>query len=492
MTRHAAPRPWSALLLRGGLASLLVLVAWGGAARSADAVVTEPAASVGADADRISSRLLARAARDGRVPVIVRLAVQDPREVELGARPVARARTAVRATADAVLDDLGHRPVALKTASSMPLMAFHATADELETLASNPLVESVVEDVVVSVAATSTRGAAGGQQLKPGWDFKRVRAGTAHANGVTGNGQYVAVLDTGVDVTNPLLANDVVVEACFATGLSGLGECPNGGLQQVGVGAATPCEYTSSCAHGTHVAHTAVGRFGVAKGAQAIAVNVFHREDNNGQPTTRSFTSDQIWALSMISQMQTAGWSIAAVNMSLAGGSFSSYCDTGSETSDIGKAIDYLRLQGITTVVSTGNDDNAEGVGQPSCFRGALSVGNTTLTKKGKDAVFGGTSGGSNSAPPLDILAPGTDICSAVPASLDDDGSVDGWQCGWIGTSMAAPQVAGALALLRQLQPTATPDQMEIALKGSGPAVKDSRNGIVRKRLDVWQALNQL
>ena len=81
---------------------------------------------------------------------------------------------------------------------------------------------------------------------------------------------------------------------------------------------------------------------------------------------------------------------------------------------------------------------------------------------------------------------------SAVPVPLDDDGTADGWQCGWIGTSMSAPQVAGALAVMKEHQPGATPAQLEAALKQSGVAVKDSRNGIVRKRLDVWGALNQL
>ena len=458
---------------------------------AADAGIS--AQTIAADgSSKVPARVLAKAVREGTAPVIVRLAVQDPRVVGADAGASKRARTSVRLTTQAVLDDLGHRPTALKTASAMPLMAFHATAEELRTLSDNPLVESVVADVAVSVAGTSTRGSAGGQQLPRRWDFKRVRAGTAHKNGVTGRGQYVAVLDTGVDTTNPYLLNDVPVEACFATGFSGGGECPNGGLQQVGPGAATPCAFSTDCAHGTHVAHTAAGKYGVAKGAKVIAINVFHYEDNNGRPSTRSWTSDQIWALSLLSEMKASDWPIAAINMSLAGGSFSDFCDTDSATSDIGKGFDYLRNQGVITVVSTGNDDNASGVGQPSCFRNALSVGNTTMTASGKDAVFGGVGGGSNSAPPLDVLAPGTDICSAVPASLDDDGTADGWQCGWIGTSMAAPQVAGALAVMMEHRPSATPAQLETALKKSGVSVKDSRNGIVRKRLDVWGALNQL
>ena len=60
------------------------------------------------------------------------------------------------------------------------------------------------------------------------------------------------------------------------------------------------------------------------------------------------------------------------------------------------------------------------------------------------------------------------------------DGIKDGIGCECFGTSMAAPQVAGALAVLRQSRPTATSDQMVAALQRRGVAVTDSRNGITR------------
>ena len=56
----------------------------------------------------------------------------------------------------------------------------------------------------------------------------------------------------------------------------------------------------------------------------------------------------------------------------------------------------------------------------------------------------------------IDMLAPETDICSAVPSILDTDGVADGVQCDYRGTSMATPQVAGAIAMLRQRRPAAT------------------------------------
>ena len=86
----------------------------------------------------------------------------------------------------------------------------------------------------------------------------------------------------------------------------------------------------------------------------------------------------------------------------------------------------------------------------------------------------------------MDLLAPGTDICSAFPVSLDvNDGSQDGLVCDWYGTSMAAPHVAGAIAQIRQSRPTATVDQILSALQRRGTAVTDTRNNITRTRINV-------
>jgi subtilisin family serine protease len=122
-------------------------------------------------------------------------------------------------------------------------------------------------------------------------------------------------------------------------------------------------------------------------------------------------------------------------------------------------------------------------------------VGNSTLTAAsgGVDAVFGNVNIGSNSSSLVDVLAPGTDICSAVPVGLDNDGTADGWQCGWIGTSMAAPHVAGAMAVLAQKRPTSTVEQRLAALQTAGATggvgVTDSRNGVTRTRINLANAV---
>lgn len=67
-----------------------------------------------------------------------------------------------------------------------------------------------------------------------------------------------------------------------------------------------------------------------------------------------------------------------------------------------------------------------------------------------------------------DLVAPGYDILSTVPASLYAPGYYR-----MSGTSMAAPHVAGAAALIRQLHPEQTPDQVRSDLVGAAKKVDD-------------------
>jgi subtilisin len=69
------------------------------------------------------------------------------------------------------------------------------------------------------------------------------------------------------------------------------------------------------------------------------------------------------------------------------------------------------------------------------------------------------------------------------------DSLKDGIACDWYGTSMAAPHVTGAIAILKASRPTATVDQMVSALVRNGVGVVDSRNGVNRARINVANAV---
>jgi subtilisin family serine protease len=134
---------------------------------------------------------------------------------------------------------------------------------------------------------------------------------------------------------------------------------------------------------------------------------------------------------------------IAAANMSLGGGQYTANCDV--QQAAIKAAIDNLRSIKIATIIASGNSSYTTAMGSPACISTAVSVGSTG------DGSFGATtdrvSSFSNSVGFLNLLAPGQWIESSVL-----NGNYDDLQ----GTSMAAPHVAGAWAVLKQRKPDAT------------------------------------
>jgi hypothetical protein len=171
--------------------------------------------------------------------------------------------------------------------------------------------------------------------------------------------------------------------------------------------------------------------------------------------------------------------SIASVNMSLGGGQYTSSCDDAQPARKA--VIDNLRSVGIATVISSGNAGYTNALSAPACVSTAISVGSTDDGSYGTgvDTV----SNFSNSSSLLTILAPGRWIASSVP---------NGGYSNYSGTSMAAPHVAAAFAVLKQQKPNASVSQMLNALTTTGKPVTDTRNGITKSRIRIDQALNAL
>jgi len=141
-------------------------------------------------------------------------------------------------------------------------------------------------------------------------------------------------------------------------------------------------------------------------------------------------------------------------------------------------AIDNLRAAGIATIIASGNNSYTDSMGSPGCISTGFSVGSTN---DGDSFPIDFVSSFSNSASFLNLLAPGELILSSVPGGSYDDSQ---------GTSMAAPMVAGAWAVMKQKFPSDTVTQTYTRLKYSGIQVTDSRTGLVKPRLKLDAALN--
>lgn len=364
----------------------------------------------------------AEARRTGSVRVVVTLSTPSGQVASRADRLAAHQRVVARASAHVT----NVRPLA-----SWPVLAADADDEGLARLAADPEVQAIELDQVVGhLLSESTRV---------------IEADQRWAAGMRGDGWTVAVLDDGVDGGHPAFAGRIVSEACFSGGgVRSSSLCPGGALSATGPGAAAPCV---TCRHGTHVAGIAAGTTGTAPGSGIIAVQVFSRGGG-------AFVSDILAGLDRVYALRST-YRIAAVNLSLSGSLFSSRCDSYSPATAV--AFSTLRAAGIAPVVAAGNNGSSSALGYPACISSAVSVSATTKA----DVI----DTYANTADFLDLLAPGSGIEAPVPG---------GGTAVMSGTSMAAPHVTGAWALLRQAEPEAGVDAVLAALQATGLGVRRS------------------
>lgn len=229
------------------------------------------------------------------------------------------------------------------------------------------------------------------------WGFTRVGGETLNQTS-TGEGIIVAVLDTGVDATHPDLTGRVLTGwNSMNTALPGTGD-PNG--------------------HGTHVAGiiaatsgNGIGVAGMAPNVQILPVKVL---DENGNGDDDQLALGIIWAVDHGANI---------LNLSIGGAVPSTL---------LSDSITYAVAASVIVVVAAGNNGAfGNEPSYPAAYVSTLAVGSTDSNDT--RSIF------SNTGSYVDIVAPGSWIKSTWTGG--------GYQYS-SGTSMSAPFVAGAAAVL--------------------------------------------
>ena len=260
--------------------------------------------------------------------------------------------------------------------------------EKAKAYSSNPRVAYAEPDLLAQVLDTPD---------DPGflnqWGMIKVQAPQAW-DVTTGTSINIAILDTGVDLDHPDLADKIVANVNFST-------------------SATADDLYG---HGTHVAGIAaastnngIGVAGLGYSANIMNVKVLA---DNGAGTHSAIAAGIIWATDNGAQI---------INMSLGGGASSQTLED---------AVNYAWSRGVVVVAAAGNNGNSYMM-YPAAYANCIAVAATDRN----DA----RASWSNYGDWVDVAAPGAGIYSTTK------GNSYGYMAG---TSMASPHVAGLAALV--------------------------------------------
>uniref|UniRef100_UPI003F492176 S8 family serine peptidase n=1 Tax=Nonomuraea bangladeshensis TaxID=404385 RepID=UPI003F492176 len=277
---------------------------------------------------------------------------------------------------------------------------------------------------------------------------KQIGAPAAWEGGHTGAGVKVAVLDSGVDATHPDLEGKVTIRANFTEDADG----------------------RDLTGHGTHVAATIAGN-GQTKGVAPGAVLLDGKVCADGCPTS-SILAGMQWAVDNGAKV---------INLSL-GSPDSQGLDL------LEQAVQSLsERHGVLVVAAAGNGYGARTLSSPASADAALAVGAVDRSDGMAEFSSRGPRVGDSAVKP-EITAPGTDI---VAARGKDSGG-DGLYVSRSGTSMAAPHVAGAAAILAGRHPDWDGRKLKATLMGAAAPSPDAEVFAQGAgRLDVARAVKQ-
>lgn len=279
------------------------------------------------------------------------------------------------------------------------------------------------------------------------WGADMIKAPSAWAKGYTGQNVVVAVIDTGVDLNHEDLKDNIWTNSKEIDG-NGQDDDGDGYIDNIHGWnfANNNNNVMDNNGHGTHVSGTIAGErndkgvTGIAYDAKIMPVKVL---DSNGSGSPENVAKGIRFA---------ADSGANVINLSLG----SSYL-----YKDIESAIEYANGKGSVVVMAAGNDGGSTPE-YPARHAKNWGVAVGAVDKNNKMANFSNRSGSEKLSY---VTAPGVDIYSTLPNNSYGVYS---------GTSMAAPHVAGVVALMLSANRNLSPDRVKQILADSSGGQSDN------------------
>ncbi len=401
---------------------------------------------------KISSRVLSETSNGGSTEALIVLRRQAdlspaynlPTKAEKGRFVVSTLRSVANSTQGPILAMLQQRGIPyqsfyianmIKVTGDRSLMEALAARDDVAEIDANPMVRTALP------SATGTDSTFQPQGIE--WNVQQVKAPDVWALGFRGEGRVVAGADTGVQWDHPALkthyrgwnGTQVNHDYNWHDATSQHSPVP---IDPHGHGTFTASEMVGDDGMGNQV--------GVAPGAQWIACRNMDA-GGNGSPAQYSECFQFLIAPYPIGGDPSQGDPTKAPDS--INNSWECPPSEGCSTGTLQTIVDAVRAAGIFPAMAAGNSGpNCSTIMYPPAIYsssvdvGALDSSNHIASFSSRGPV---TADGSGRTKP-DLSAPGVSIRGAVPGN--------GYQSGWSGTSMAAPHVAGGVALLWQANPS--------------------------------------
>ncbi len=341
-------------------------------------------------------------------------------------------------------------------------LALELSKEEIYELGNNPNVDLIFADRLVQAFL---------QDSIPLINANKTWAKQISGINLTGTGETICIIDTGINFTHPDFQNRILAEYCYCS------------LNEGAVSDCCPDETSEdnnskdNNGHGTHVAGIVAANGGIRGVAINVGIVSIKVLNSSGTGSGSDIRAAIDWCVS-----NSSIYNISVISMSLGGDIYNSYCDNSIDgiiyyRDSINSAI----AKNISVIVATGNDGNKTHISSPACIQNATAVGATD--KSNNIASY------SNRNNLTDLFAPGSNINST------------NYLGGYIehsGTSMATPHVAGAFAIVRQffiLQNgrVPTPSEIQNALNNTGVLIDDNSGSRLNfSRIDIYSAILSL